>query len=220
MDLAWDDQDRARAPAERRRPRKTRVALSRGDVGIGRIFVAFLLIGGTSFGGGIIAHLRSSLVVRHQWIDDRTFLELLAISQSLPGLNAANMAILIGDRLSGVAGAIAAIAGMCLPGAVLMYIVGVVYNVGRERPLLVAALKGVAPAAVGLILATTFNLGRRSLSGAADLVFLVLTVVCVNRLHMSVPRALFIVGGLAIAWYGFARARRRRRDRDNPFGRR
>jgi len=174
------------------------------------VFAAFLVIGGTSFGGGVIAHLRSSLVVRHQWIDDRTFLELLAISQTLPGLNTANMAILIGDRLAGVPGAIAAIAGMCLPGAVLMYIVGVVYTVGQERPLVQAALAGVAPAAVGLIFATTLNLGRRSLSGAADLVFLALTVVCVNRLHMSVPQALFVVGGLAVAWYGFRGAAKKR----------
>jgi chromate transporter len=215
MDLTWRDQDRAGVPADRPRPRKAPVALSRHDVGISRIFLAFLLIGGTSVGGGIVGHLRSSLVVRHQWIDDRTFLELLAISQSLPGLNAANMAILVGDRLSGVAGAIAALAGMCLPGAILMYIVGVVYNtVGQERPLLNAALQGVTPAAVGLLLATTLKLGRRSLSGVADLVFLAITVVCVNGLHMSVPRVLLIVGGLAVAWYGFRGAvKRRERER-------
>src|SRR5262244_3085321 len=105
MDLTWHDQDRTDAPAEKPRPRKARSALRRHDVDISRIFLAFLLIGGTSVGGGIIGHLRSSLVVRHQWIDDRTFLELLAISQSLPGLNTANMAILIGDRLAGVPGA-------------------------------------------------------------------------------------------------------------------
>jgi chromate transporter len=209
MDLAWHDQNRPGVRVERPRRRQARVASRHRAVGIGRLFTAFLLVGGTSFGGGIIAHLRSTLVVRHQWIDDETFLELLAISQSLPGLNAANMAILIGDRLGGAPGAIAALAGMCLPGALLMYIVGVVYNVGRETPLLVAALKGVTPAAVGLILATTLNLGRRSLSGAADLVFLLLTVTCVNRLHLSVPRTLLFVGGLAIAWYGFRRARDR-----------
>src|SRR5215470_9769570 len=188
MDLAWHDQDGDGVPAEGPRCRKTRIAPGQRDVGIRHVFAAFLLIGGTSFGGGIIAHLRSSLVVRHGWIDDRTFLELLAISQSLPGLNAANMAILVGDRLSGGAGALAAIAGICLPGAILMYIVGVVYNVvGQERPLVDAALQGVAPAAVGLLLATTLKLGRRSLSGRADLAFLAVTVMCVNGLHMSVP---------------------------------
>src|SRR5262249_29605096 len=96
----------------------------------------------------------------------------------------------------------------------LMYIVGVVYSsVGQEQPLVNAALQGVAPAAVGLIFATTAKLGRRSLSGAADLVFLVITVVCVNRLHMSVPRVLLIVGGLAVTWYGF-RGAMKKRDRE------
>jgi chromate transporter len=81
--------------------------------------------------------------------------------------------------------------------------VGIIYNIERDRPLLEAALKGVAPAALGLILATTLKLGRQSLSGVADLVFIVLTVVCVNALHMSVPRALLGVGALAVIWYGF-----------------
>ena len=78
--------------------------------------------------------------------------------------------------------------------------------------MLEAALQGVAPAAVGLILATTLKLGRRSLSGIADLVFVVLTILCVNQLHLSVPRTLFSVGGLAIAWYGIGAGTRRRSD--------
>jgi chromate transporter len=84
-----------------------------------------------------------------------------------------------------------------------MYIVGVVYRIERDRPLLEAGLKGVAAAAVGLILATTLQLGRRSLSRVADLVFVLLTVVCVNRLHVRVPYALITVGALAVVWYAF-----------------
>jgi chromate transporter len=171
-----------------------------------QIFAAFLLIGATSVGGGVVAHLRTRLVARHQWMDDTTFVELLALSQSLPGLIATNMAVLIGDRLRGTAGAIAAIAGICLPGAMVMYIVGVVYQIERDRPLLEAGLEGVAAAAVGLILATTLQLGRRSLSRVADVVFVVITVVCVNRLHLRVPVALIAVGALAIVWYAFVDA--------------
>ena len=65
---------------------------------------AFLLIGATSFGGGVVAYLRSSLVDKHHWIDDRTFVECLAIGQTLPGLNATNMSVLVGDRLRGTRG--------------------------------------------------------------------------------------------------------------------
>ena len=170
-------------------------------VGVGAIFGAFLAIGATSFGGGVVAYLRNSLVARHRWVDDREFVELLAISQSLPGLNATNMAILVGDRLRGVRGALAALCGICLPGALLMYAAGAAYHEHGDRPLVTAMLHGVAAAAVGLILATTAQLGRKSLSGLADLVFVALAVVGVNRLHLSVPWVLLGVGALAIWWY-------------------
>ena len=175
-------------------------------VSIGQIFTAFLLIGATSFGGGVVAYLRASLVGKHRWVDDKTFVELLSISQTLPGLNATNMAILVGDRLRGAPGAIAAICGICLPGAVLMYVVGMLYHEHGDRPLVTAMLRGVAAAAVGLILATTVQLGRKSLNGLYDLVFIGLAVIGVNRLHLSVPYVLLGVGALAIFWYRPRRA--------------
>jgi chromate transporter len=173
-----------------------------------QIFLAFLLIGATSFGGGVVAHLRNTIVAKRRWTDDGTFVELLTISQTLPGLNTANMAMLLGDRLGGTLGAIAALAGLCLPGASLMFVVGVMFQAERRRPLVEAALLGVAPAAVGMLLATTLKIARCSLSRVADLVFVVLTVVCVNRLRLSVPIALIGVGLLATLWYGIGAKRR------------
>jgi len=166
-----------------------------------QIFLEFLLIGATSFGGGVVAYLRNSLVAKRAWLDDKAFVELLAISQSLPGLNSTNMAILVGDRLRGIRGALAGIAGMCLPGGLLMYFVGMVYHEHGDHPLITAALKGVAAAAVGLILATAVQLGKRSLEHPADLVFVVLTIIGVNRLHQSVLTVLVAVGLVAILWY-------------------
>ena len=171
------------------------------DVRVSEIFLEFLLIGATSFGGGVVAYLRSGLVSRRHWVDDREFVELLSISQSLPGLNATNMAILVGDRLRGWMGSLAAILGVCLPGAVLMFVVGIVYQQGGDRPLVVAALKGVAAAAVGLILSTVVQLCKKSLTGRLDFLFIALAVIGVNQLHQSVPRVLIIVGLIATLWY-------------------
>ena len=178
-----------------------------------QIFRTFLLIGATSFGGSVVAYLRSSLVAKHEWFDDKTFVELLSISQTLPGLNATNMAVLIGDRLRGVAGAMAALAGICLPGAMLMYVTALTYRAHGDRPLATAGLKGVAAAAVGLILVTTLQLGRKSLSHKYDLIFVALTVIGVNLLHQSVPRVLIGVGLLATLWY---RPRKSRREVSGP----
>jgi chromate transporter len=171
------------------------------EVSIYEIFIAFLVIGATSFGGGVVAYLRDSLVARHKWLDDKTFVEMLGMSQTLPGLNATNMAVLVGDRLRGIRGATAALLGMCLPGATLMYAAAIAYHVHGDRPLVTAALKGVAAAAVGLLLATVLQLGRKSLANSYDIVFVLLTVIGVNLLHQSVPRVLLAVGTIATLWY-------------------
>ena len=73
------------------------VPASRPTATHGEIFGAFLLIGATSFGGGVVAFLREGLVAKHRWVDDEQFISMLSISQTLPGLNATNMAVLVGD---------------------------------------------------------------------------------------------------------------------------
>ena len=78
-----------------------------------------------------------------------------------------------------------------------MYAVAIGYHVYGDRPVIVAMLKGVAAAAVGLVLATVVQLSKKSLAHTYDLVFIVLTVIGVNRLHQSVPRVLITVGLLA-----------------------
>jgi chromate transporter len=83
----------------------------------------------------------------------------------------------------------------------VMLIVGIVYRAHGDHVWITAALKGVAAAAVGLILATVLGLSKESLSGRFDFVFMALTVVAVNRFHLSVPRTLVAVGSLAILFH-------------------
>ena len=171
------------------------------SISLHQIFLEFLFIGATSFGGGVVAYLRDGLVEKRKWISDQEFVEYLAISQTLPGLNATNMAVLVGDSLRGWLGAITALVAICLPGGCLMFAVGMAFHAGGNNPTMLAALKGVAAAAIGLILATTIKLGKKSLAHVYDLVFVALTVYGVDRLHQSVPRVLVVVGLIAIFWY-------------------
>ena len=170
-------------------------------VTLGEIFRAFLLIGATSFGGGVMAYLRNSLVDKHGWIDDPTFVQMLAMSQSLPGLNSTNMAVLAGDRLRGTPGATAAIAGVCLPGGLIMFVIGMLHSAHGDRPLVTAMLHGVAAAAVGLVAAVSVQIGRKVLTRIDDLVFVALAVIGVNVFHISVLVVLAGLGALAIWWH-------------------
>ena len=179
---------------------QTTVELNAGGVSITRIFLEFLTIGATSF-GGVVPYLRGSLVSKQRWLSDKEFVEMLSVSQSLPGLNATNTAILVGQKLKGSSGAIVAVLGICLPGSVLMFIVGIFYRIHGDHAWATGALKGVAAASVGLVLSTVVQLSKKSLEERLDYVFVILTVVAVNRLHQSVLVTLVVVGAMAVLWH-------------------
>jgi chromate transporter len=165
------------------------------------VFVTFLIIGATSFGGGVVAYLRTALVSKKAWMNDVEFLELMSISNTLPGLNATNMSILAGDRLRGTVGAVAAILGMCLPGFVFMTVSGILYGQHGDRTLVTAMLKGVAAAAVGLIAATWYQIGKKTVTGFYDAFFILAAVLGINYFKLGVPVTLLAVGALAIFAY-------------------
>jgi chromate transporter len=165
------------------------------------IFLTFLQIGAISFGGGVVAYLRDGLVRNKKWFDDVEFLELTSISNTLPGLNATNIAILAGDRLGGWPGASLALLGMCLPAFIFMTAAGVVYSQSHARPLASAALRGVAAAATGLLAATWFKIGKKSLKGFYDALFVMAAILGINYFKWGVPATLLAVGAVAIFTY-------------------
>jgi chromate transporter len=165
------------------------------------VFLTFLQIGAISFGGGVVAYLRDGLVRKKKWFDDVEFLEMTSISNTLPGLNATNMAILAGDRLAGWPGAAAALVGMCLPAFLFMTAAGMIYSESHARPLANAALRGVAAAATGLIAATWFKIGKKSLHGFYDAFFVMAAILGINYFKWGVPITLLVVGAVAIFTY-------------------
>ena len=174
---------------------------TRNRVALWQIFTAFLTIGATSIGGGLVAYLRHGLVAKRGWVDDPTFVQLLSISEALPGLNGTNIAILAGDRLRGARGAVAAILGICLPGALIMVAAAIAYRSQGDEPVVAAMLATIAAAAVGLSFSVTVQLGQNLLKRLSDFVFVGLTVLLVHGLHLSVLPALLAVGIVAIWWY-------------------
>lgn len=170
-------------------------------VTLGRLFRVFFVLGITSFGGGVVAYLRQALVVKQRWMDDETFLSGLELSQTLPGLNATNMSIYMGERLRGVPGAIVALLGMCLPGTIIVMALGMLYASQARSPAMVMVLGGVGAAAVGLTLATTLQIGRKQLAKPLDLTLVVLTFVVIGVFRVSLVTALLTIGPLSIWLY-------------------
>ena len=87
-----------------------------------RIFLIFLRLGLTSFGGPVahIGYFRKEFVEKRHWLGDAAFVELLALCQFLPGPSSSQMGISLGLGRGGVAGAAAAWLGFTLPSALVM----------------------------------------------------------------------------------------------------
>ena len=167
-------------------------------VSLGKLFSVFALIGVTSFGGGIVAYLRRSLVEKEKWLNEDGFMAALEIAQTLPGLNSTNMSVIVGRKLRGPAGALVATLGMILPGAVIVTALGFAYVALRHDPKVAVMLTGVAAAAVGLLLQVTLKIGWKQLIRPQDLIFVVVVFVLVGIFHVSLLVTLLAVAPLAV----------------------
>jgi chromate transporter len=176
-------------------------AAAGAPVPLGIIFRTFLTAGAISFGGGVVAYLREYTVSDTKWLNDDAFLDALEISQTLPGLNAVNMSVIIGDNLRGIPGAIAAMAGLVLPGVVVIMGLGAAWQEESHNPQVRAFLIGVAAAAVGLLSTVTLQLGHKQFVKPLDLAIIAATFVAVSILRIPLYIVLLVIGSAAILLY-------------------
>lgn len=170
-------------------------------VSLGAIFWTFLMAGAISFGGGVVAYLREYLVSDTKWLDDDGFLDALEISQTLPGLNSVNMSVIIGDKLRGIVGALAAVAGIMLPGTIVVMGLGIAWQQQAHNPQVKFFLIGVAAAAVGLLTTVTLQLGHKQFVRPLDLGIIAATFAAVSVLHVPLYVVLLVIGPAAVWLY-------------------
>jgi len=154
-----------------------------------------------SFGGGIIAYEKILLTEKKRWLTDDEFMAALAISQTMPGLNAVNLAVLSGDKLRGVLGSIAATVGLLIPGCAFVMVVGLIYLQNANHPMANLILGGVAAAATGLLSAITYKIGHKQFIEIKALIILVATFILMSIVSLSLPMVLAIIAPIAIFLY-------------------
>src|SRR5579875_1630764 len=182
------------------RPRQDVVA-ARNQISLFSLFKTFLTIGAISFGGGVVAYIREYVVRGEQWMDDEEFLDALEVGQTLPGLIAVNLSVIIGDRIRGAAGALAAAVAILLPGTIVVMTAGVLYVGNRQNPAVNHFLGGVAAAAVGLLTAVALQLGHKQLVHLGDFLLVMATFVAISLLHQSLIVVILVVGPIAVMLY-------------------
>lgn len=124
---------------------------------LAELFIAFTSLALQGF-GGVLPVAQRELVERRRWLSREQFVELLAVSQVLPGPNVVNLALTFGDRAFGWRGAVTALVGML--GLPLLVVLGLTAVYGRfaDVPAVAGALRGMGAVAAGLVIVTSIKL--------------------------------------------------------------
>lgn len=142
------------------------------------LFLEFTLLAFVAFGGAtaLLPEMHRVVVENHHWLDDTTFTHLYAIAQAAPGPNVL-VVTLIGWKVAGLAGALAATLAMCLPMSVVIYLLYDRWESFAGKPWQRAIQIGVAPLAVGLIFSGAALIAQSAGLGWAAWALVVLTVL-------------------------------------------
>ena len=167
-----------------------------GSIGLPAIAAVFFELGVISFGGGLSGWMHRAFVVRRRWIDEATFFPALAFAQLMPGANVVNLAILIGQRLRGAPGAVAAVCSLLVGPCLILAGLMAGYAAVHDHPSVLAALAGMAAGAVGLTVATGVLGLRKGPKGVLPMGTALFTVIAIAGLHLP---TVAVVGVLAPA---------------------
>ncbi|MBR3373753.1 MAG: chromate transporter [Bacteroidaceae bacterium] len=166
-------------------------------------FLTFLKIGLFTIGGGyaMIPLIEREVVERRQWLSREDFLDLMSLSQALPGVFAVNFSIYIGHRLRGLRGSLALAAGVVLPSFVIILLVAMFFSAFADNRVVEAIFRGVRPAVVALIAVPCIKLGKSAHITWANAWFPIAVALLIALLGIS-PVYIIIAVALGAFVYG------------------
>lgn len=127
-----------------------------------KAFVTFFKIGFFTIGGGavMIPIIERDVVDRLHWLTREEFLDLMVVSQSAPGVFAANFAIAIGYKLAGKKGSLACALGTVLPSILIILAIALFFQQFRGNRVVENVFRGIRPAVAALIMGPIFKLSK------------------------------------------------------------
>ena len=186
---------------------------------LGGLFLSFLKIGFTGFGGGIavLTQIRNVVVQQRAWLREHDFIEALALGQSLPGTSAGNAVTYIGFRLRGWRGAAVSLFGFILPSMLMMIVLAIFYTRFRALPNTEQLFHGFNAAVVALIAVTAWRMGKHTISKPWQRILIVLAFVAVVVLKATVVEVILLSGVVGVGIESFTERRLPRLERIRGF---
>lgn len=128
-----------------------------------QIFAVFAKIGAFTIGGGYaMIPIIEREMNRRKWIPEEDLPDIVALSQSAPGVMAVNISIFAGYRMRGIKGSIAATLGSVLPSFLIILLIAMVFSSFKDNPVVIRIFKGIRPVVIALIAVPMINMARKS----------------------------------------------------------
>ncbi len=165
-----------------------------------KLFFSMLYISAFTFGGGfvIVTLMKKKFVNELHWIDDSEMLDMVALAQSSPGAIAVNAAILVGWKVAGFAGMLAAVLGTILPPMFILSIVSFFYAAFAKNQYVALVLGGMQAGVAAVILDVVIGLGGNVIKSRSWMLIALMLVAYVANSVLGINVMLIILAVVAI----------------------
>ncbi len=131
-------------------------------VSLWTLFSVFMKIGAFTIGGGYaMIPLMQAELGKRGWIDEKELPDIIALSQSVPGILSVNVAIFAGYKIRGLKGCMVSALGTILPSFVAILLIAMIFTGFKDNPYVIRVFKGIRPVVVALIIAPTISMARK-----------------------------------------------------------
>jgi len=169
---------------------------------------AFGLVAFESVGGGLAAWTQRMIVEERRWLSEEEYLSASTICGILPGANQVNMAVFVGTRYRGLAGAAAAVVGLVAGPGIVVLLLGALYLRFRDVPTLRHVLSGMSCAAAGLSLSVAWRQGIHVLIKPAPIALAAATFAFSVVWHLPLWVTVATLAPVGFSWAWRAQAAR------------
>ena len=165
-----------------------------------QIFTTFAKIGAFTIGGGyaMIPLIQEEVVNKKRWIEEVDFMDVLAISQSAPGLLSVNISIFLGYRLRGTKGSVVATLGSVLPSFLIILMIAMFFAGYQDNPTVMKIFKGIRPVVVALIAVPMINMAKKAKLNIYTAALAVATALLVTFFKISPIYILLVAGRVCV----------------------
>ena len=166
------------------------------------ILFVFAKVGFITFGGGyaIIPILQKEIIAKRQWVGEADLIDYYAIAQCLPGIIAANTAMIIGYKRKGILGMLAAVIGIAIPSFVIILIIAMFIRNFMQYEIVTHAFNGIRAAVLALVTGAAIKMWKNGVKDIFGILIFIITIIVLIIWNISpiIPIVAAAVCGIII----------------------